>query len=990
MNDHAKTKTQLITELAELRQQVTALEAADADRKRAEAALRQSEETYRVLVEQQEDVICRWRPDTTLTFVNDSYCRFFGLPRAALLNTPWLRFVPETSRAEVQRFYEALARQPQTYAYEHAVMNAQGELRWQSWIDIPLIADGAVWEFQSVGRDITDRKRAEEALRASEAKYRTLVENAADFIYLLDRHHTVLAVNTAAAALWGKEPGEIIGRTIADLFPPEIAAQYTQRLQHVFATGASAFSETRMVVGARELWTSVRLNPVRDPDGQVSAVIGVTRDITARKQAEEALLAKSMALEASLTAIALSDLAGNLTYVNPAFLRLWGYADAQEVAGKNALDFWQIRAEPRHVIAALQTQGGWQGELLAQKKDGSTFEAEISASMVVDQQQQPVGMLGVFADITARKQVEEALRMHQIELELANEELRATQLQVAVAYQKYLDLYDFAPVGYCTVDPEGRILEANLTAARLFEVERSGLLTTRLYHYLAEPDRDRCFLYLRQLADAAAPQPCDLRLLTPDGAARWAQFDAIIFAEHQYRIAISDITARKQTEDALRESERKYRLLAENSADVIWMMNPAGQFTYVSPAVEKLRGYTPAEVLRQTPEEVLTPDSLGKMHAAIRAAMAQIQQGVTWLPPTPHELEQSCKNGTTVWTEAMVQVLFDAAGQFYGYLGVSRDITDRKQAEEALRETRDYLEKLLAYANAPIIVLDPRLRITRFNTAFERLSGYAAAEVIGADLALLFPPTGRAESLEKIERAARGEYWETVEIPIQRKDGGIRLILWNSANIYAADGVTLQATMAQGVDITARKQAEEELHHAKDAAEAANQAKSTFLANMSHELRTPLNGILGYAHLLGKDPTLAVKHRDRAAIIERSGQHLLTLINDILDLAKVEAGKVELAPADVDLRTLIAEVQTLIQVRTDHKGLALHVEPAPDLPRTVHADGHRLRQILLNLLGNAVKFTERGRVTLRVTIPLQGGVGVGHPLQGGEYGVYPL
>ena len=186
------------------------------------------------------------------------------------------------------------------------------------------------------------------------------------------------------------------------------------------------------------------------------------------------------------------------------------------------------------------------------------------------------------------------------------------------------------------------------------------------------------------------------------------------------------------------------------------------------------------------------------------------------------------------------------------------------------------------------------------------------------------------------------------------------------------------------------KQAKDLAETAQTIAEKANRAKSVFLANMSHELRTPLNGILGYAQILGSDDTLTDKQRDSAAIIERSGKHLLALINDILDLAKVEAGKVELAPEDVDLRVLLAEVQTLIQVRTDPKGLALRVEPVPDLPHYVHADGHRLRQVLLNLLGNAVKFTERGRVTLRVTIPLQGGVGVGHPLQGGEYGVYPL
>ena len=134
---------------------------------------------------------------------------------------------------------------------------------------------------------------------------------------------------------------------------------------------------------------------------------------------------------------------------------------------------------------------------------------------------------------------------------------------------------------------------------------------------------------------------------------------------------------------------------------------------------------------------------------------------------------------------------------------------------------------------------------------------------------------------------------------------------------------------------------------------------------MSHELRTPLNGILGYAQIFKRDASLTAKHHADAETIERSGQHLLTLINDILDLAKVEAGKVELVPEDVELRPLLRDVSALIRIKAEHKSVTFHEAFADDLPRAVHADAHRLRQILLNLLGNAVKFTEQGTVTLR-------------------------
>ena len=174
-------------------------------------------------------------------------------------------------------------------------------------------------------------------------------------------------------------------------------------------------------------------------------------------------------------------------------------------------------------------------------------------------------------------------------------------------------------------------------------------------------------------------------------------------------------------------------------------------------------------------------------------------------------------------------------------------------------------------------------------------------------------------------------------------------------------------------EITERKRAEEELRKAQEtaleaqhAAEAANHAKSAFLAGMSHELRTPLNGILGYAQIFKRDASLTTDQHVRVETIERSGQHLLTLITDILDMAKVEAGKVELVPEDADLRILLHDVGALIRIRAERKGVTFQEAFANDLPRAVHVDAHRMRQILLNLLGNAVKFTERGSVTLRV------------------------
>ena len=169
------------------------------------------------------------------------------------------------------------------------------------------------------------------------------------------------------------------------------------------------------------------------------------------------------------------------------------------------------------------------------------------------------------------------------------------------------------------------------------------------------------------------------------------------------------------------------------------------------------------------------------------------------------------KTGQEKWVHGLGSLRFDGNNNPVEMFGVIQDITERKKAEEALRETKDYLDSLIQHANAPIIVWDTKQRIVIFNTAFEQLTGYETGEVVGHPLSMLFPEASKDESLDKIRQTLSGEYWKSVEIPILRKDREIRIALWNSANIYDKDGKTLLTTIAQGQDITERKQAEEEL-----------------------------------------------------------------------------------------------------------------------------------------------------------------------------------
>ena len=228
----------------------------------------------------------------------------------------------------------------------------------------------------------------------------------------------------------------------------------------------------------------------------------------------------------------------------------------------------------------------------------------------------------------------------------------------------------------------------------------------------------------------------------------------------------------------------------------------------------------------------------------------------------------------------------------------------REAALEALRETNAYLESLINYANAPIIVWDPRFCITRFNHAFEALTGRTEAETLGQSLEILFPPPLAEPYMEQIRQTATGERWEIVEIKIQHRDGSVRTVLWNSATLFAPDNQTPVATIAQGQDITERKRVEEELARSRDAAQAANQAKSEFLANMSHEIRTPMNGVIGMVDILQETPLMPEQHRMLKTISE-SSLAFLQILNDILDISKIEAGKLGVESIPTHLREVV-------------------------------------------------------------------------------------
>jgi PAS domain S-box-containing protein len=295
------------------------------------------------------------------------------------------------------------------------------------------------------------------------------------------------------------------------------------------------------------------------------------------------------------------------------------------------------------------------------------------------------------------------------------------------------------------------------------------------------------------------------------------------------------------------------------------------------------------------------------------------------------------------FTPAEVKLLEELAGDVAFGISVLRTREDRNRAEESLRETRDYLDNLFNYANAPIIVWNPDFKITRFNHAFERLTGRSANEVIGQELDILFPDDSREVSLGHIHDAMAGQRWETVEIPIQHVDGSVRIVLWNSATLFDADGETPVATIAQGQDITERKKVE--------------QIKDEFIGLVSHELKTPITVVMGSVYTaLSK----GISRKDARMLLldaASSAESLAIIVDNLLELSRAQSDRLMIRREKIDIAETIGAIVDKLRGKSASRKLLIDM---PDSLPPVFADRVRIERIVNNLVDNAVKYSPNG------------------------------
>jgi len=456
--------------------------------------------------------------------------------------------------------------------------------------------------------------------------------------------------------------------------------------------------------------------------------------------------------------------------------------------------------------------------------------------------------------------------------------------------ERYSTLFDRSLVCIYVHDFEGNFLDANEACLGLVGYTREEMLTLRFGSLL---DRDQLQIALQTLDEilrrGRQERLSRYKVRKKDGGFVWVETEGSLIYRNGEPYGVQaiarDITEKKQAEESLRESERRYRLLADNATDVIWTRDMDLRVTYVSPSITSLRGYSVEEVMAQTLEENMTPASA---ELATRVFVEELDREASGeaLDPSKSrtiEVELKCKEGSTVWTEVKMSFLRDRDNRAQGILGIIRDITERKQAEDELREHQEHLEELVE------------------------------------------------------ERTARLEHEITER---KRIEEGIR---------------RLNAGLEQRVNERTAA-----LEKALDELKRLDELKDAFLSSVSHELRTPLTSIRSFSEiLLQYDRENPETQKEFLQIINTESERLTRLINDLLDLSRIQAGGMVWQDGPLSIGEVIEDVARAQHQLREERSLRLMLDISPDLPM-IHADRDRIQQVLTNLLGNAIKFSHEG------------------------------
>lgn len=515
------------------------------------------------------------------------------------------------------------------------------------------------------------------------------------------------------------------------------------------------------------------------------------------------------------------------------------------------------------------------------------------------------------------------------------------------------------PIGVLVVNAEGQHIFVNQCTASMTGYSIEELLQGV---WLVHPDdTEAVSLCQRAFQDGTPGRNYETRFVRKDGSIFWVSISWNPIRDRSGELAglctaFLDISDKKDTQAALDKTSERYRVLAENSSDMFWEMDLDNTFTYVSPAVRHF-GYEPEEWIGHNLVEFLAPDE-------IPAAAHRREQDVRDPQPGLLEVRILGKDGAEIWVEVRINHLL-SDGKLVRRHGVARNITQRKATEAALRESERRYKSIVENSSDLIMLSGPDGVWTYASPACREILGYEPEEVVGTMPALSLPED--AEWLKPVfRRAMTGERGANLQYRIITKNGAMKWVSHAWSPIYL--GERLQAIVSVIRDITERKTSEEKLRQAHEELEQAYKLQREFLNNVTHEVRTPLTAVQGYTEMLmeGVAGPVSEEQADLLQKVVNSSEHLLDVLNAVLQIARMKSGRIALRPRVADPRLIIEKCIAAVLPQARKKGLSINVKPNP-VGVVATYDEDKLTIIVTNLLGNAVKFTASGSIDVSVT-----------------------
>jgi PAS domain S-box-containing protein len=1041
-------------------------------------------------VEQAADGIVITDTAGKMQFVNPAFTRMTGYTSAeAVGRSPSIL----KSGRQSAGFYEALwntIRSGQIWHGELINRRKDGSFYREEMRIAPVRdANGETIRYIAIKHDVTRERAAEEA----QGFLAAIVQTSEDAIIAYTPAGIILTWNHGAEAIFGYSEAEAAGRHLSMLVAPERLAHLPPFMERILQGHAiPQYESVCLHRDGRRIPVYVTASPIRNSAGEVAAVSTILRDISDRREAEQGRGLLASIVESSDDAIIGVGLDGAVVSWNRGAETLFGYS-SQEIIGTHA----EVLAPPgvreeqrRHFATVLKGSAVSAFETVRQSKDGCWIDVSFSISGIRNSAGEVVGVSATAHDIGER------LR--------AGRKLRESE-------ERFREVFEHAPFGMAVTGLDGRFLQVNEALCKMLGYSEQDLLDTTWTALTHPDDLELSLQRMQELRrDPSLCLQVENRCIHRGGAVVWARIRIATVRDSGgtpscFLIHVEDVTESRRADEALRESEERFRIMADGCPTMVWVTDAEGAVRFANRTYQDFCGTAYQQVEGSKWQSVVHADDAPEYVEAFLGAVRA---------HTPFRAEARVRraDGEWRWVASYAEPRFSPGGEFLGHVGLSPDITERKQAEQATRDSQEFAQATIDALSSHVCVLNEEGTIIAVNQAWRGFArdnasvdrdgvpggagfGEGAHYLAVCDRAASAKAEGAAQFAAGIRAILRGESEQySREYPCHSPDRqrwfigratrflsnrlprvliehinitelkqieqallkseekfrqlaeNIREVFWMMSPtsgeilyisaayeqvwgrtceslyqnpmswaeaIHPDDqegALTVFARQIQGEaldseyrirtpdgrekwirdrafpirdqagqlirvvgiaeEITERKRYEEKLIHAREGADAANQAKSRFLANMSHEIRTPMNGVIGMLQLLlGTD--LTAEQQEYATVAQRSGWALLTLIDDILDLSKIEARKITLENRSFNLRDTVEDVVQQVRVQATTKGLRVRRRVSLKIPSFLRGDAHRLRQVLTNLAANAIKFTEKGEVTLEAKIESQ-------------------